>query len=65
MSNVLERFFAHDITSIAPRIVDLEEPIQIVGMAVDTNLKNVYRDIPTLGKQFAKHKRTHEIPNKK
>jgi predicted transcriptional regulator YdeE len=65
MSNVFERFFAHDITSTEPRIVDLEQPIQIIGMGVDTNLKTVYRDIPALGKQFAKYKQTHEIPNKR
>ena len=61
--NILERLFAHDITSVEPRIVDLEEPIQIIGMGVDTDLKNVFRDIPSLGRQFAKHK--HVIPNKK
>jgi predicted transcriptional regulator YdeE len=65
MRSVFERFFAHDITSITPRIIDLEGPIQILGMTVDTSLKTVYRDIPVLGKQFAKHKRTHEIPNKR
>src|SRR5512138_1464362 len=63
--SIFERFFAHDITTITPCIVDLEEPIQIIGMAVDTDLKNVFRDIPALGKQFAKYKQTHEIPNKK
>jgi predicted transcriptional regulator YdeE len=65
MSNIFERFFAHDITSVTPPIVDLEQPIQIVGMGVDTSLKTVYRDIPALGKQFAQYKRTHEITNKK
>src|SRR5512134_3487489 len=55
MSNIFERFFAHDITSITPRILDLEQPIQILGMSVDTNLKSVYRDIPALGRQFAKY----------
>lgn len=64
-SNILEGFFAHDITSIEPCIIDLEQSIQIVGMAVDTDLKNVFRDIPALGRRFAKHKQTHEIPNKK
>lgn len=59
------RFFAHDIDGIQPRIVDLERPIQIIGMAVDTDMRRVYRDVPTLGQQFGKHKRTHEIPNKK
>ncbi len=65
MSNIFERFFAHDITSTAPRIVGLDRPIQIVGMSVDTNIKSVYRDIPALGKQFANYKRTHEIHSKK
>ena len=64
-SNIFEQFFAHDITSITPRIIDLEQPIKILGMGVDTNLKTVYRDIPALGKQFAKYKQTHEIPNKR
>jgi predicted transcriptional regulator YdeE len=63
--SIFERFFAHDITAITPRIVDLEQPIQIVGMAVTTDLKNVFRDIPALGKRFAKYKQTHEIQNKK
>lgn len=64
MSSIFERFFAHDITSIMPHIIDLEGPIQILGMAVDTSLKTVYRDIPALGKQFAKYKKAHAIPNK-
>ncbi|MBN2117148.1 MAG: GyrI-like domain-containing protein [Anaerolineales bacterium] len=64
-SSIFERFFAHDITSIEPRIVDLEQPIQILGMAVDTNPKTVYRDIPALGKRFANFKKMQEIPNKR
>ncbi len=62
-SNVFERLFAHDITAVTPCIVDLEQPIQIIGMGVNTDLKNVFRDIPALGKRFQKHK--HEIPNKR
>ena len=65
VSNVFERLFAHDVTSITPRIVNLEQPIQIIGMSIDTDIKNIYRDVPTLGKQFRKYKQTHEIPNKK
>ncbi len=60
--DVLERFFTEDIRATTPRIVDLEQPIQIIGMGVDTDLKNVFRDIPALGKRFQKHKQ--EIPNK-
>ena len=62
---LFEKLFAHDITSATPRIVDLEQPIQIVGMGIDTNIKNVYRDVPALGKRFKQYKLSHEIPNKK
>jgi predicted transcriptional regulator YdeE len=60
---IFEQFFAHDIKTATPRIIDLEEPIQIIGMGVDTNLKTVYRDIPKLGQRFAKQK--SQILNKK
>jgi predicted transcriptional regulator YdeE len=60
---IFEQFFAHDITTTTPHIVDLEESIQIIGMGVDTNLKTVYRDIPALGQRFAKRK--SQISNKK
>ncbi len=63
--NILERFFSHDITTVEPRIVDLEQPIQIIGMGVDTDIKSVFRDVPALGKHFQKHKQAHEIPNKR
>jgi len=59
------KLFAHDITLVTPRIVDLEQPIQIVGMGIDTTIKNVYRDVPALGKRFEQYKLSHEIPNKK
>ena len=62
---LFEKLFTHDITSVKPRIVDLEEPIQIVGMGVDTNIKGIYRDVPALGKQFEQYKSSHEIPNRK
>ncbi|MGB3976429.1 MAG: GyrI-like domain-containing protein [bacterium] len=61
----LEKLFTHDIRSISPRIVDLEQPILIVGMGIDTTVKNITRDVSALGKQFAKYKRSHEIPHKK
>ncbi len=61
--NILEQLFTHDIRSVTPRIVELQEPILIIGMGVDTDLKNVFRDIPALGKRFEKQKRA--IPNKR
>jgi AraC family transcriptional regulator len=33
-------------------------------MAVDTDMKRIYRDVPALGGQFKKYKKTHEIPFK-
>jgi predicted transcriptional regulator YdeE len=34
-------------------------------MAIDTDMKRIYRDVPSLGKRFRKHKQIQEIPNKK
>ncbi|MBN1429832.1 MAG: GyrI-like domain-containing protein [Anaerolineae bacterium] len=65
IGNILTWLFAHDIDGTQPHIVDLEQPIQIIGMTVDTGMKNVYRDVPSLGKQFRKYKQVTEIPNKK
>ena len=65
MPNILTRLFVRDIEGYQPRIVDLDAPILIVGMAVDTNLSSIYRDVPALGKRYQAFKRQHEIPNKK
>ncbi|MBN1888575.1 MAG: effector binding domain-containing protein [Thermoflexales bacterium] len=56
--------FVHDVET-RPRMVELEQPIQIVGMAIDTDIRNIYRDVPRVGKQFAQYKRDHVIPHKK
>ena len=65
MQSVLMRLFAHNIDGIQPRLVDLEQPIKILGMAMDTDMSRIYRDVPSLGKQFREYKQTHEIPAKK
>ena len=44
--------------AIESQIVDLNEPIKIIGLSIDTNVKSVYRDVPKLGKQFNKLKKT-------
>lgn len=62
---LFEKLFTHEIASARPRIVDLEEPIQLVGMKIDTNIRSIYRDVPALGRQFEQYKSSHEIPNKK
>ena len=56
---------ANDLTGYEPRIVDLEKPIAIIGISVDTTLKSIYRDVPRLGKQFKELKETQPIPNTK
>jgi hypothetical protein len=40
-----------------PQIVYLNEPIKIIGLSIDTNMKSVYRDVPKIGIQFNKLKR--------
>jgi len=65
MRSVLTSFFAHRIEGTEPRIVELEQPIKIIGMAVETDAERAYRDISQLGKRFEKYKRENEIPNRK
>jgi predicted transcriptional regulator YdeE len=65
MQNLLMRLFVYDIEGIEPRIVDLQQPILLVGMSVDTDLRRIYRDVPAVGKRYRDYKRTHAIPNKK
>ena len=62
---VLTSLFAHKVEGMEPRIVDLKQPIKIMGMAIETDTKRVYRDVSRLGKRFEKYKREHEIPNTK
>ena len=63
MANLLMRLFVNDLTGYEPRIVELEKPITIIGMSVDTTLKSIYRDVPRLGKQFKELKDSAPIPN--
>lgn len=65
MPSILTKLLAHDIEGYQPKIVDLERPILIVGLSVETNLKRIYRDVPAVGKRYSDFKRAHPIPNKK
>ncbi|MFN2300071.1 MAG: GyrI-like domain-containing protein [Anaerolineales bacterium] len=62
MPKWLIRLFAESLEGYEPRIVDLERSIRIIGMAADTNMDRIYRDVPALGKAFRDHKRQHPIP---
>ena len=64
MRSILKRFFAHEVKGTEPRIVELEQPIKIIGLSVSTDIKSIYRDLPKLGKRFQKTKREDDIPNK-
>ncbi|MGB7539681.1 MAG: GyrI-like domain-containing protein [Anaerolineales bacterium] len=61
----LMRLFTENLDGYRPRIVDLECPIQIVGMTMDTSMKGIYRDIPAIGKKFLEYKKVHAVPARK
>jgi predicted transcriptional regulator YdeE len=65
MPNFLMRLFTEDIGGYQPNIVDLERPIQILGMTMDTSMSRIYRDVPALGEKFREYKKHHDIPEKK
>jgi AraC family transcriptional regulator len=62
---LLSGLLANDLTGYEPRIVELEKPITIIGMSVETTLKSIYRDVPRLGKQYKELKDSQPIPNTK
>lgn len=62
---LLASLFVNDLSGYQPRIVDLKKPITIVGMSVDTTLRRIYRDVPTLGRKFKQMKELHPIPGRK
>ena len=62
---LLTKLFVESLEGYEPRIVDLDAPILIVGMAVATSLRSIYRDVPGLGKRYQEFKRKNAIPNKK
>lgn len=59
----LMALFAHPIEGTEPQIVTLDAPMPIIGLAMQTSTKRVYRDVPRLGKQFQAHR--DSIPGKK
>ena len=51
--------------NLEPKIVTLIEPIKAMGLSVKTNVKTVFRDIPSIGKKYKKYKDKKGIPNRK
>jgi predicted transcriptional regulator YdeE len=64
-SRLLMGFFVHRIDGVHPRIVELAEPIHILGMSMQTNITRIYSDLPALGRRYRRHKKLHPIPNLK
>jgi predicted transcriptional regulator YdeE len=62
-NRLLVGFFAHRIDGVEPRIVELADPIHIVGMSMQTNITRIYSDLPALGRRYREHKQRHPIPN--
>lgn len=48
-----------------PEIIRLEEPIKIVGLAIQTGTKTVYKDVPELGKKFHSLKKSKGLKHRK
>jgi predicted transcriptional regulator YdeE len=59
------RFLAHDIRQVTPTILDLPAPIQAVGLEVRTSIREVYRDVPVLGKAFARARSESPVPHRR
>jgi predicted transcriptional regulator YdeE len=64
LSSILMGLFTHKVEGTEPRIVELEHPMHIVGMSIETNTRSVYRDVAQLGKRFEAYKQDNEIPDK-
>ena len=65
IKKILCSLFVHDISGKQPKIVELDKPLRILGMSMDTDVKNIRRDVPALGKRFQQYKQGTEIPNRK
>lgn len=57
------RLFAQSIEGTEPHIVDLAEPICVVGLSMETNVNQIRRDVPALAKRYQQYKREQEILN--
>ena len=61
LNRLLVGYFVHRIDGVEPRIVELAEPIYIVGMSMQTNITRIYSDLPALGRRYREHKKLHPI----
>ena len=59
------RFLAHDIRQVPPTILDLPAPILAVGLEIRTSIRGVYREVPVLGKAFARARSESPAPHRR
>lgn len=62
--NFIEGLFMHEVDR-QPRIVELDRPIQVLGMGRQISLRTIYRDLPEVGKRFDIFRKAHPTPNRK
>jgi len=65
LGGVIMSLLLNKIDNIEPEIVTLQEPIKLVGLSVNTDVKKIYRDATKLGKDYLGFKETNNIPNLK
>jgi AraC family transcriptional regulator len=61
----LMRLFVHKIEGTEPRIVQLDEPIQALGMSTYTDSRQASRDVAALGRRYQEFKIQNQIPHRK
>ncbi len=59
---VLYYIFIGNIDKSEPKILKLEKPIQIIGLKINTNDKDIYKDVERIATEFNKIKKNNPIP---
>ncbi len=62
---VLYMIFIGNIDKKEPQIVTLKEPIKLIGLEIDTNDKDIYKDVGRVASSFNEIKKNYPIPNLK
>lgn len=64
MGGIIIFFFLSKIEK-EPQIVTLQNSIELVGVSIKTDVKNIYKDASMLGKKYTDFKKLNKIPNLK
>lgn len=65
IADLMRRITVGDVKALEPQIVELDEPLLVMGMAVDTDSRSVYRDVPKLGQAYERYKAEHGIAHRR